>query len=230
MFSLFEECSAESALVLVYYLRFLSCLLLYPICWTYSPSCSFLGCYYPYVQPQSCPLFLFDFSEWECVALALESTPIRWDITAIKFSLVCYDVATHCPLIASFLLVLTDTKPHRDRSLRWWVSPFTYEDLRFSHRSCCFCCIGCWMGCACRLCVMCIIMASIRSIAAHIVSILGSTLDNCRACSSTSSTADCRPLWVCLLTAAEAPETCWCVLAIFLMRVKIGNFSKLCFC
>ena len=40
-------------------------------------------------------------------------------------------------------------------------------------------------------CVVCIIMASTRYIAARIVSTLCSTLNNCLACSSTSSMAEC---------------------------------------
>ena len=43
---------------------------------------------------------------------------------------------------------------------------------------------------------------------ARIVSTLCSTFDNHLAYSSTSSMAECRPLWVYSLTAAEAPETC----------------------
>ena len=66
-----------------------------------------------------------------------------------------------------------------------------------------------------RLQTLFIIIASTHSIATHIVSTLCWTLDNHQACSCTSSIANCRPLWVCSLTATKVPKTYWCVLSIF---------------
>ena len=177
------------------------------------------------------PLFLFDSGKWERAAPTLKSTPIHWDLIAIKFSPVRCEAAICCPLVASFLLVFADTKPCGDHSLRWWVPLCTYEDLCSSCRTCCpyCCCIGCCRGWICRLCAMCIIMASTRSIAAHIVLTFCSTLDNCLTCFSTSSMAECCPLWVCLLIAVETLEACWHILAIFLLKVKLEALLKLCF-
>ena len=171
-------------------------------------------------------LFLFDSGKWEHEALALRSTPVCWDLTPIKFSLICCEVAIHCTCVASFLLVLTDTEPCGNRFLRWWEPSFTYEDLCSSRWTFWFCCcIGGWRGWVCRFCTMCIIMVCTHSIAARIVSMLCSTLENYLACSSTSSMAECHPLWNRLFTAVEASETCWLV-PIFLTKLKLEAFFK----
>ena len=92
------------------------------------------------------PLFLFDFDKWKNTAPALGSIPVCWDLTTIKFSPVCYEAAICCPLVASFLLVLTDVKTCRDHSLCWWIPLFTYEDLRSSRRASFYYSFNYWWG------------------------------------------------------------------------------------
>ena len=48
------------------------------------------------------PLFQFGSSKWERVAPAFRSTPVHWDLTAIKFSPVRYEAAIHCPFLPCF--------------------------------------------------------------------------------------------------------------------------------
>ena len=118
------------------------------------------------------------------------------------------EAATRYPLVTSFLLVPIDTKPCGEHSLRWWVAPFSCEDLRSSIYTGWFRCgIGCCGACISRFCAMWLIMVSTRSIAARIVSMFYSTLFNHLACSSTSLIAKYHPLWVCSFAAVDVLNT-----------------------
>ena len=149
------------------------------------------------------------------------NTP-HWVLTAIRFSPIRCEATVCCPLVASFCLMLTDTKPCGEGSLCWWVSLFACDDLHSSCRTSWFCC----GACISIFCAIWLIMASTRYIATRIASMFCLTLFSCLACSSTSSMAECHPLWACSFATTDVPNTYWCVLAMFFLEVKLKTYEK----
>ena len=61
------------------------------------------GLLLPVCTTSECSLFLWDSSIWERATPALGSTPVRWDLTTIRFTLVYREVVIRCPLPHSSL-------------------------------------------------------------------------------------------------------------------------------
>ena len=181
---------------------------------------------------------LIQASTWERRTSTLGLTPVCWVLIALGFSPVyCILVALeltpiHCEvgsqlLVASFFLLLTDTEPYRECSNWRGFSPFVCEDLCSSSIGglvlSCSSCSKFWEH---KFYDSCIKFPSIYFIATHIVSTFYSMYGSHLACSSTSTMADCRPLWVCSwvcsLTRVDVLATCWCVGAIFLGNMAMN--------
>ena len=164
------------------------------------------------------PIVLFDSGRWERGTSALGSTPVLWVLTTIRFLPVHCEATTCCPLVASSRLMLVDTKPCGEHSSS--LAGFSSRCTGWFHYG-----IGCCGACISRFCVMWLIMAS-----TGIGSMFCSTLFSRLAYSFTSSMAKCHLLWVCSFAAADVSDTCWLVLAMFFLEVKLATFKKQYFC